>query len=110
VEGILFPFDESFPQYALARQQMQGACGLLSFIIRAGSRGQVVRFCESLRHIMMAVSWGGHESLLMPKCASLTAEQFDPSVREHRMIRLYTGLEDPEYLINDLEQAFAKAL
>ncbi len=110
VEGILFPFDESFPQYALARQQMQGACGLLSFFIRAGSREQVVRFCESLRHIMMAVSWGGHESLLMPKCASLTAEQFDPSVREHRMIRLYTGLEDPEYLIRDLEQAFAKAL
>ncbi len=110
VEGILFPFDESFPQYALARQQMQGACGLLSFFIRAGSRDQVVRFCESLQHIMMAVSWGGHESLLMPKCASLTAEQFDPAVREHRMIRLYTGLEDPEYLIRDLEQAFAKAL
>ncbi|HXB90966.1 MAG TPA: aminotransferase class I/II-fold pyridoxal phosphate-dependent enzyme [Puia sp.] len=110
VEGILFPFDESFPQYALARQQMQGACGLLSFFIRADSREQVVRFCESLQHIMMAVSWGGHESLLMPKCASLTAEQFDPSVREHRMIRLYTGLEDPEYLIRDLEQAFTKAL
>ena len=109
VEGILFPFDESFPQYELARQQMQGAAGLLSFYVRADSREQIVRFCESLRHIMMAVSWGGHESLILPKCAALTAEEFDPSVREHRMLRLYTGLEDPEYLIRDLEQAFQTA-
>jgi cystathionine beta-lyase/cystathionine gamma-synthase len=110
VEQILFPFDESFPQYELARQQMQGACGLLSFYVHAAARDQIVRFCESLRHIMMAVSWGGHESLILPKCASLSAEEFDPSVREHRLLRLYTGLEDPDYLIQDLDQAFLKAL
>jgi cystathionine beta-lyase/cystathionine gamma-synthase len=109
VEGILFPFDESFPQYALARLQMQGACGLLSFYVRAGAREEIVAFCESLKHIMMAVSWGGHESLILPKCASLTDAEFDPAVREHRMLRLYTGLEDPEYLIRDLEQAFLTA-
>jgi cystathionine beta-lyase/cystathionine gamma-synthase len=109
VEDILFPFDASFPQYELARQQMQGAAGLLSFHVRADTRAEIVHFCESLRHIMMAVSWGGHESLLLPKCASLTPEQFDPSVKEHRMLRLYTGLEDPEYLIRDLEQAFQTA-
>lgn len=109
VEGILFPFDESFPQYALARRQMQGACGLLSFFVRASARAEIVRFCESLKHIMMAVSWGGHESLIIPKCASLSAEDFDPSNPEHRMIRLYTGLEDPEYLIRDLEQAILSA-
>ncbi len=106
VENILFPFDETFPQYELARRQMQGACGLLSFYVRAGSRDEIVRFCESLRHIMMAVSWGGHESLILPKCAALTAAEFDSSIREHRMLRLYTGLEEPEYLIRDLEQAF----
>jgi cystathionine beta-lyase/cystathionine gamma-synthase len=109
VEGILFPFDESFPQVELARQQMQGACGLLSFYVRARSRNEIVTFCESLKHIMMAVSWGGHESLILPKCASLTAAEFDPSVREHRMLRLYTGLEDADYLIRDLEQAFLTA-
>jgi cystathionine beta-lyase/cystathionine gamma-synthase len=109
VEGVLFPFDESFPQYALARRQMQGACGLLSFYVRADTRQQIVRFCESLRHIMMAVSWGGHESLILPKCASLTQEQFDPSIPEHRMLRLYAGLEDPDYLTSDLEQAFGTA-
>jgi cystathionine beta-lyase/cystathionine gamma-synthase len=109
VEGILFPFDESFPQYHLARQQMRDACGLLSFYVRADFREEIVRFCESLKHIFMAVSWGGHESLILPRAASLTAEEFDPSVREHRMLRLYTGLEEPEYLIRDLEQAFLTA-
>ncbi len=58
---------------------------------------------------MMAVSWGGHESLILPRCATLSAAAFDPGNREHRMLRLYTGLEDPEYLIGDLEQAFVAA-
>jgi cystathionine beta-lyase/cystathionine gamma-synthase len=109
VERVLFPFDESFPQYELAMRQMQGACGLLSFYVRATEMGQIVRLCESLRHIMMAVSWGGHESLILPRCASLDPAQFDASNDEHRMLRLYTGLEDPGYLIADLEQAFLKA-
>jgi len=109
LESILFPFDESFPQFELARRQMTGACGLVSFYVRATGMGQIVRFCESLRHIMMAVSWGGHESLILPRCASLDPEQFDPSNNEHRMLRLYTGLEDAGYLIADLEQAFLKA-
>jgi cystathionine beta-lyase/cystathionine gamma-synthase len=43
VERILFPFDEDFPQYALAKRQMQGACGLLSFIVRASARAEIVR-------------------------------------------------------------------
>ena len=110
VEGILFPFDESFPQYVLARTQMKGACGLLSFYMKTDRMEAIIRFCESLQHIMMAVSWGGHESLLLPRCASLAPGDFDPSNKEHRMIRLYTGLEEPAYIIGDLEQAFAKAL
>src|SRR5580692_1682127 len=110
VDGILFPFDESFPQYELAKRQMTGACGLLSFYMKADTKAQVTQFCESLRHIMMAVSWGGHESLIIPRCSTLEPEQFDPSNEEHRMIRLYTGLEEPGYLIADLEQAFAKVL
>jgi cystathionine beta-lyase/cystathionine gamma-synthase len=109
VEGILFALDESFPQYDLACRQMEGACGLLSFHVRTDSRAGIVRFCESLLHIFMAVSWGGHESLILPKCAGLTDEEFDPANPEHRLLRLYTGLEDPGYLIDDLEQAFAAA-
>lgn len=109
VTSILYPFDESFPQYTLAKQQMKEAPGLFSFYVKAASRTQIVTFCENLQHIMMAVSWGGHESLLLPKCAGIKDEDFDAQNPEHQMVRMYVGLEDADYLIKDLEQAFAKA-
>ena len=59
-------------------------------------------------HFLMAVSWGGHESLIIPKCAGIKPEDFDVSNKDHRMMRLYVGLEDADYLIKDLEQAFEK--
>ena len=107
VESILFPLDESFPQYQLAKEQMKGACGLFTFILKTSKREQVVKFCESLKHIMMAVSWGGHESLVIPKCAGIKPADFDSGNKEHRYIRMYVGLEDPVYLIADIEQALA---
>ena len=58
VEKVLHPFHESFPQYELAKRQMQGGCGLFSFVMKAERREQIVVFCESLGHILMAVSWG----------------------------------------------------
>jgi cystathionine beta-lyase/cystathionine gamma-synthase len=54
----------------------------------------------------MAVSWGGHESLVIPKCASIANHEFDASNEDHRMLRIYIGLEDANYIINDLDQAF----
>ncbi len=108
VEDLLFPFDDNFPQLALAKQQMQGACGLLSFCIKANTIQQVENFCENLQHIKMAVSWGGHESLIIPRCAGIKREYFDAENKDHRMMRLYVGLEDADYLIKDLEQAFGK--
>ena len=108
VEEVLFPFDESFPQYDLAIKQMQGACGLLTFVIKATTVQQVEKFCESLQHILMAVSWGGHESLIIPKCSGMAAADFDANNKEHRMMRLYVGLEEVEYLTKDIEQAFHK--
>jgi len=110
VEQVIFSFDESFPQYELAKQQMKGACGLLSFIIKATDINQIEKFCESLQHILIAVSWGGHESLVIPKCASIKREEFDAGNKEHRMLRLYVGLEEPDYLIKDLQQALEKIM
>jgi len=107
VEELLFPLEPSFPQYQLAKKQMKGACGLITIVMKAKKMEEIVTFCEGLRHILMAVSWGGHESLAIPKCASLKPEEFNSSDKEHRMIRLYVGLEEPDYLIADLEQAFA---
>jgi cystathionine beta-lyase/cystathionine gamma-synthase len=106
IEEVIFPFDPSFSQYDLARKQMKGACGLITVVLKAETRQQIVTFCESLRHILMAVSWGGHESLAIPRCASLRDASFNKNDREHKMVRFYFGLEDPGYLLNDLENAF----
>jgi cystathionine beta-lyase/cystathionine gamma-synthase len=108
VEQVLFPFDENFPQLQLAKQQMQGACGLMSFYFKPAPLEAIEQFCESLQHIMMAVSWGGHESLIIPKCAGIQPADFDTANKDHRMMRLYVGLEDADYLIKDLGQAFDK--
>ncbi len=108
VESVLFPFDENFPQYHLAKKQMTGACGLLSFYIKANSLAEIEKFCESLHHIFMAVSWGGHESLIIPKCSSIPSTEFNSNNKDHRLIRLYVGLDEADYLIKDLNQAFDK--
>jgi cystathionine beta-lyase/cystathionine gamma-synthase len=106
VESVLFPLDESFPQYELARKQMKNAGGLISFFVKTDARQEIVRFCENLKHIVIAVSWGGHESLILPRCAGLDGDDFDASIAEHRMLRIYIGLESAEYLIGDLDQSF----
>jgi cystathionine beta-lyase/cystathionine gamma-synthase len=108
IDKVIFPFDESFPQYALAKEQMSGACGLFTFTLKNGTIESITNFCESLKHFFMAVSWGGHESLVLPKCAGILPGDFNASNIEHQYIRMYTGLEDPAYLIADLEQALAK--
>jgi cystathionine beta-lyase/cystathionine gamma-synthase len=108
VESVIFPFDESFPQYELAKKQMKGACGLFTMILKVKRKEEIVKFCESLEHIMMAVSWGGHESLAIPKCAGIKDTEFDVNNSEHRYVRMYVGLEDSDYLIEDLARALDK--
>ncbi len=106
VEKVYFPFDVDFPQYELARKQMKDACGLISFVLKANTVESIEKFCETLKHFFMAVSWGGHESLIIPRCAGIKREAFDANNPEHRMIRMYIGLEEADYLIKDLESAF----
>lgn len=106
VEKVIFPLDPTFPQYELASKQMSGACGLVTFIMKAENGKTIETFCESLKHILMAVSWGGHESLILPKCAGMKPEEFDNKNPEHRSLRLYVGLEEADYLVADLTAAF----
>ncbi len=108
VESVLFPLDESFDQYQLARKQMKNAGGLFTFILKSRKMEDIILFCESLKHILIAVSWGGHESLVIPRCSGLSPADYNPDNKEHRYIRIYTGLEEPAYLISDLEQALEK--
>jgi len=107
IESYIFPLDPTYPQFELAKRQMTGACGLISFYMIAQRIEEIELFCNSLKAFRMAVSWGGHESLIIPKCAGLNPADFDPSNSTHRLIRLYIGLEDPEFLLNDLKQGFA---
>ncbi|HEY5391288.1 MAG TPA: PLP-dependent aspartate aminotransferase family protein, partial [Hanamia sp.] len=106
VEEIAFPFDKDFEQYDLAKKQMKGACGLFSFYLKTDSLQEIENFCEGLQHILMAVSWGGYESLIMPGCAGFKGSDFDPKNKDHRRLRMYVGLEDPEYIIEDLKRGF----
>jgi cystathionine beta-lyase/cystathionine gamma-synthase len=108
IEKVIFPMDPDFPQYELAKKQMQAGGGLLTIQLKADKIEQVERFCDSLQHFLMAVSWGGHESLAFPACASMNVADFKADEPRHRMVRLYIGLEEPGYLIKDLEQALAK--
>ena len=105
VDKVLWPFHPGFKQTKLAKQQMQGCGGLFSFTLKDPSVQKIEAFCDKLLHILMAVSWGGHESLIIPSIASVTSEDYDTRNSRHQLIRMYVGLEDADYLIADLEQA-----
>ncbi|MFT4095393.1 MAG: PLP-dependent aspartate aminotransferase family protein [Niabella sp.] len=108
IEKIIFPFHPSFDQYKLARKQMKAAFGLITIVLKDKKRASITRFCESLEHFLMAVSWGGHESLVIPRMAFIKKRGYDPGQEAHRHIRLYIGLEDAGYLIQDLKNALSR--
>ncbi len=102
IERIWYPFDEKSPQIELAREQMKMPMGMFTISLKTKDVTAIKRFCETLRYFLIAVSWGGYESLIMPKCAFVPAD--DPRVS---MIRMYIGLEDADVLIDDLSAALA---
>lgn len=108
IERVLFPFHPSFPQYELAKKQMKNAGGLFSIVLKAKTIEEVELFCNSLKRFLLAVSWGGHESLVIPSAVSIQPHEFNANDVNHRLIRFYVGLEEPDYLIDDLKQALDK--
>lgn len=108
VQHCYYPFLPSFSQYELAKKQMKQSPGLFTIILKVNSIEAVEKFCESLNHFLMAVSWGGHESLIFPSCAVVNPADFNADEAMYRMVRFYIGLEDPDYLIKDIEQALEK--
>lgn len=90
------------PQSELARSQMSGFGGLMSFEWDA-SRETVQAWVEQLTYFRNGCSWGGYESLAIV-LGSLEGLGKQGS---NILIRLYTGMEDPEELTGDLAQAFA---
>jgi cystathionine beta-lyase/cystathionine gamma-synthase len=107
VRQVNWPYLESFPQHTLAKTQMSGCPGLMSVRLHAADVAAVERFCDALRRFLMAVSWGGHESLIFPM-AAVTDPAVPDAVLPWDLVRIYVGLEDPELLIADLEQALTR--
>jgi len=105
VAGVLYPFLPSHPQYELAKKQMKKGSGLLSVLLKADHRDQVEAFCDNLKLFLLACSWGGHESLVFPVCALGDGSSTSATTLPANLIRFYVGLEDPNLLIADLEQA-----
>lgn len=105
VERIWYPFHASFPQVELARRQMRGCGGLFSIQFKTDSMDKMEALVHRLRRFLMAVSWGGHESLIMPSIGFYKIPGRPDSAMPWTFCRFYVGLEDPEWLWEDLQQA-----
>ncbi len=105
IERVIYPFHPSFPQYELAQKQMQGAGGLFSVLTTAKTKAEAEAFFHKLERFTLAVSWGGHESLVIPTVAFYDIPGRPDSPLPFNLVRFYIGLEDAEWLLEDLEQA-----
>ena len=102
---VWYPFDPDFDQYDLARKQMSGCTGLITVELDVESPEQMNAFANALRRFKMAVSWGGPESLILPMSVLYGLEgRKDPEV-SYRVARISVGLEDADWLIDDLSTA-----
>lgn len=108
IEQVLHPFSNNNKDLELAKKQMKKCGGLFSIVLKNAKLNKIETFCNSLKHIMMAVSWGGYESLIIPACAGVSKADFNPINKRHVLIRIYVGLEEADYVIADLEQALTK--
>ena len=109
IEKVYYPQSASNPQFGLAQQQMRGASGLLTIQLCVADVAGAERFCNTLKRFLMTVSWGGYESLMFPVCAVHPANTaLEPAAGlPLSLVRLSIGLEEPEVLIADLQQALA---
>ncbi|KAH0550701.1 cystathionine gamma-lyase [Cotesia glomerata] len=105
VTRVFHPLLPSHPQYEIAKKQMSGHSGMVTFYLKGDSR----KFLKALKIFMIAESLGGYESLAeLPSVmthASLTQEARDELGINDQLIRLSVGLETQSDLIADLEQA-----
>ncbi len=108
VSEVLHPYLESHPQHELALRQSSGHGGTFSFRIKGGAEA-ANRFLGSVKLFFLAESMGGPESLIEHP-HSMTHASIPEAVREEigisaDLIRISVGLEHPDDLIEDLEQA-----
>ena len=108
VRSVHYPFLESHPQYTIARQQMSGGGGMVTFEVE-GTGEDARRASEAMRLFTLATSLGGVESLVsipvLTSHAMIPAEARAKMGVTEQMIRLSVGIENADDLIADLEHA-----
>lgn len=110
VEKVYYPFLESHRHYAIAKEQMRGGGGVVTFDFK-GDIESAKRFMDNLDMIYIAPSLGGVETLITHPA---TVSYYDYS-REERyalgitdtLFRLAVGIEDVDDIIGDLDRGFA---
>lgn len=112
VERVYYPGLKTFAQHALAKRQMDGFGGMLSFDIADGYAASV-KFVESVEVATLAVSLGGAETLVQHPASMthgpLTDEERAVSGISEGLIRVSVGLEHVDDLIEDFARALKKA-
>ncbi|TNE75321.1 MAG: cystathionine gamma-synthase [Bacteroidetes bacterium] len=109
VDKVYWPGFEDHPNHEVAKQQMRGFGGMLSFSLKGNRIEDAYEIVKKVEIFALAESLGGVESLIGHPAtmthASIPKEEREKSGIVDSLIRLSVGIEDAEDLINDLEQA-----
>ena len=110
IEKVYWPGLDSHKNHDVAKKQMSGFGGMLSFRIKDFNKEQTIKFLEKLHLFTLAESLGGVESLCGHPAtmthASIPEEEREKSGVTDSLIRLSVGIEDVDDLIEDLKNAF----
>ena len=111
-QKVNYPGLESHPQHALAKKQMRGFGGMITFEVKGGLEA-ARRFLKTVQVFSCAESLGGVESLIEHPAimthASVPKENREKLGISDGLIRLSVGIEDGQDLIDDLKAALAEA-
>jgi cystathionine gamma-lyase len=112
VHTVYYPGLPSHPQHELAKRQMSGFGGMLSFVLK-GPQSRALDFAKRLKYFSLAESLGGVESLICHP-ARMTHGSIPREDRERRgitdgLLRLSVGIEDVDDLIEDLRTALTES-
>jgi cystathionine beta-lyase/cystathionine gamma-synthase len=107
VKKLYYALDKDTPQYKVAKKQMIGNGGLFSIETTAKTVEEAEAFFYALKRFTFAVSWGGHESLIFPTVSLYGIKGKNPPPKPVGFARFYIGLEDPDWLWEDLEAALS---
>lgn len=110
VEKVFYPGLPDHPFHAIAKKQMGGFGGMVSFTFKSGKKEDAVAFLENLKVFTLAESLGGVESLAnhpaLMTHASIPEDKRKEGGISDDLVRLSVGVEDIDDLLADIEQAF----